>query len=75
MMQLDNIDKYYGIPKEEISCPSCGLKYGHHKTKVCKKCELCTSCVKDSSPCDICKDKEIITAKDFIENVLGFQPL
>ena len=29
-----NTDKIYGVPIEEIGCPGCGRKYGHHKTKV-----------------------------------------
>lgn len=39
-----NIDKKYRIPVEEISCPGCGRKYGHHKTKVDTKSRVLFLC-------------------------------
>lgn len=33
-------------PDEEVSCPSCGKLYGHHKTIVCKGCEEYSACHK-----------------------------
>ncbi len=83
MMQIENINKKYGIPKEEISCPSCGLVYGHHNTKVNKITEECSSCDKvrknvygDNDINNIeNKEEMLISAKEFIENILGYKPL
>jgi hypothetical protein len=82
MMQLDDINKKYGIPNEEISCPSCGMVYGHHKTKVNKITEECSACDKirknkygDNNPDNIENKKEmLISAEEFIENVLEYEP-
>jgi hypothetical protein len=43
----EEIDEVYGIPKSEISCPDCGRKYGHHKTLVDIKTQICSSCLKN----------------------------
>ena len=64
-----NIDKKYRIPVDEISCPGCGQKYGHHNTKVDLISQECSSCVKNSN-----KPMELVTSKEFIENVLGYLP-
>lgn len=61
-----NIDKKYGIPVEEISCPGCGRKYGHHKTKVDINSQECSKCAT--------VDVELVTAEYFIETVLGYIP-
>lgn len=58
---FEEIDDKYGIPKKEISCPSCGRKYGHHKTNVCKSCEECSSC------CG-CENQELIDSDNFIKD-------
>jgi len=64
-----DIDKKYGVPREEISCPSCGQKYGHHKTKVDTNTQECVPCAK-------LRGGEIneITAEEFIEKTLGYKP-
>ena len=64
-----NIDKVYGIPVEEISCPSCGRKYGHHNTGVDIKSQECSKCAKE-----LYKDVEIVSTKYFIEDILGYIP-
>lgn len=67
-----NIDKKYGVPIEEIACPGCGQKYGHHKTKVCSNCSECSKC------CGCLKRSEkqnLWDADEFIKNVLGYQPV
>lgn len=65
-----NIDKKYGVPREEISCPGCGQKYGHHNTKVDSISQECSKCATDSGYTDV----ELVSAEDFIEKVLGYQP-
>jgi hypothetical protein len=62
-----NIDKIYGVPVEEISCPGCGRKYGHHKTKVDINSQECSSCVKIFGYTDV----KLVDAKYFIEKILG----
>lgn len=66
-----NIDKTYLVPVEEISCPGCGQKYGHHNTKVDIHSEECSSCAKEFRNE---KDIELVSAKDFIENILEIKP-
>lgn len=65
------IDKKYLVPIENISCPGCGRKYGHHNTKVDIISEECSSCVKERGN----KIYNLTTAKDFIENHLDIKPL
>jgi hypothetical protein len=60
------IDKKYGMPVEEISCPCCGRKYGHHKTKVDINSEECSKCATGNV--------ELFTSKYFIETILGYIP-
>lgn len=66
-----NIDNKYRIPVEEISCPGCGRKYGHHKTKVDIISEECSSCVKEYGY----KEVDLISADKFIESILGYKPI
>lgn len=67
-----NIDKEYLISIEEISCPGCGRKYGHHNTKVDIKSEECSACVKEfRSSIDI----ELVEASYFIEEILGYKKM
>jgi hypothetical protein len=66
----DNIDKIYGVPIKEIACPSCGRKYGHHKTKVDMISQECSSCVKEFGY----KEVNFVDAKVFIEETLGYKP-
>ncbi len=69
-MANDEIDKKYRVPISEIGCPGCGLKYGHHRTKVDTISEECSKCAKDSGY----KKVELVTAKHFIEVILGYLP-
>lgn len=62
------IDKKYRVPIEEISCPGCGQRYGHHNTKVCEECAECSTCC-------WCDDKTLISPEEFIEEVIGYKPL
>lgn len=72
MVEYDEVDKVYGVPKEEISCPSCGFKYGHHRTKVDKNSEECSKCAIEKYG----KDKvDLISAAVFIQEILGYNPL
>ncbi len=64
------IDKKYHVPIENISCPGCGQKYGHHNTKVDINSEECSSCVKKWC----FENVELVTATYFIEIHLGFKP-
>lgn len=66
-----NIDKKYRIPVEEISCPVCGRKYGHHKTKVDIISQECSTCVKEFRY----KKFNFISAEEFIEQILQIKPL
>lgn len=65
-----NIDSKYLVPLEEISCPGCGRKYGHHKTKVDTISQECSSCVKEFNY----EEYNLISAKEFIEDILGIKP-
>ncbi len=64
------IDKKYGVPIEEISCPGCGLKYGHHKTKVDINSQECSICAKK---CYI--NIKLVTAEYFIEKILNYNKI
>lgn len=66
----DNIDKIYGIPTKEISCPGCGQKYGHHNTKVDINTQECSSCAKDRG-----EELKLVNAKYFIETILEIKPI
>lgn len=70
-VMYDKIDKKYSIPVELISCPGCGLRYGHHRTKVDVISQECSECVKKRG----FKDTDFVSAKYFIENVLDFHPI
>lgn len=65
-----NIDKKYRVPIEEISCPGCGQKYGHHNTKVDTISEECSACVKEWERTEF----NLVDAKYFIENILEIKP-
>lgn len=69
-MIIYNIDKKYGVPVDEISCPGCGRKYGHHKTKVDINSQECSNCIKEFGG----KNVELVDATYFIEEVLGYKP-
>lgn len=61
-MSKYDIDKVYGVPIEELSCPSCGNRYSG---TVCENCEECNKCC-------MCNEPQYITAEYFIENILGY---
>lgn len=64
------IDKKYGIPVDEISCPGCGRKYGHHNTKVDINSQECSVCAEEFNY----KNIELVDADYFIETVLDYKP-
>lgn len=66
-----DIDKKYRIPIEEISCPGCGRKYGHHRTKVDINSQECSSCCKEYN----LEDVKLVDAKYFIEEILEYKPV
>ncbi len=53
------------IPDEYITCPGCGLKYGHHNTKVDTISEECATCVKKMDY----KQINMVTAEEFIKKL------
>jgi hypothetical protein len=63
------IDKKYLVPVEEISCPGCGQKYGHHNTNVDLISQECSKCCKSRD--DVV---EMVSAKFFIESILEITP-
>jgi len=65
-----NIDKKYGVPIKNLTCPGCGLKYGHHRTKVDLNSEECSKCVKDFNR----ENVDLVTADYFIETILEIKP-
>lgn len=64
------IDEKYRVPVEEISCPCCGQRYGHDGTGVDLNSEECSECVEEYGY----EDVRLVSAEDFIENVLGYSP-
>ncbi len=58
----------WGLPKDEVSCPSCGKIYGHHRTKVCSQCEECEPCCK-ARPINQCDGSGLVTADQFVEKL------
>ena len=76
-MQIENVSKRYGIPKEEISCPDCGRVYGHHNTFVCHECERCSKCCEELSCINENSNfpHNFVSAKYFIEFVLNIKPI
>lgn len=65
------MNKKYGVPNKEISCPSCGQVYGHHNTKVDINSEECSKCATDMAFENI----KLVSATEFIEKYLGYLPL
>lgn len=65
-----SIDKKYRVPVEEISCPGCGRRYGHHKTTVDTLTQECSSCVKNFGY----KEFNFVSDKEFIEQILQIKP-
>lgn len=67
---MSKIDKKYLVPLKNISCPGCGLRYGHHKTKVDKITEECSTCCKRMKY----KKTDLIDADEFITTILEILP-
>ena len=67
---MHNIDKIYKVPVELISCPGCGRRYGHHKTKVDLISQECSICCKENNY----KKVDLMDAKYFIEEILYITP-
>lgn len=65
-----SIDKKYRVPVEEISCPGCGRRYGHHKTTVDTISQECSSCVKKFEYTEF----NFVSSTDFIEQILEIKP-
>jgi hypothetical protein len=63
------IDEVYKVPVEEISCPRCGLRYGHHNTGVDTISQECSKCATKNYGDDV----EIVDADYFIEEILGYK--
>jgi hypothetical protein len=54
----DIIEKF-GLPRKEVSCPSCGRVYGAYKRKVCINCQECSKC------CE-CGKSGFVSAEQFV---------
>lgn len=68
MRDITEISKKWEMPKEEVSCPSCGYEYGHHRTQVDSISEECSTCAKKSGY----KKINLMSATEFINKyVLG----
>ena len=65
-----NIDSKYSIPVEEISCPGCGRRYGHHRTKVDILSQECSKCAKERGG-----EMDLVDSTYFIEEILEIKPL
>lgn len=61
----------YGVPDKYVSCPGCGDLYGHNGTKVDLLSEECSDCVEEYGY----KEVDLVEAKFFIEDVLGYKQL
>jgi hypothetical protein len=44
MVNSDDIVEKWGLPRDHVSCPSCGELYGTKNRKACKTCEECSKC-------------------------------
>ena len=67
---MNNIDKKYGVPIENISCPGCGKKYGYYNRKVDINSEECSKCAYDFKR----KNIKLVEAEYFIEKILEYKP-
>lgn len=66
-MSNNSIGKVYGVHIKDISCPGCGRRYGHHKTKVDTISRKCSSCVKQQSYTEV----NLVSAEEFIQGLLS----
>ena len=69
--RFTKIDNKYKIPIEEILCPGCGLRYGHHNTQVDLISQECSKCCKDQGYEEI----KLASATYFVEQILGYLPI
>jgi len=60
------ISKKWGVPVEEVSCPDCGLQYGHHNTKVDIISEMCSVCVKERGYTKV----NLVEAEEYVSKML-----
>ena len=58
-MSYGEIVEKWGLPRKDVSCPSCGELYGSHNTKVCVDCEECSRCC-------VCGSNNFVIAEIFI---------
>ncbi len=66
---MTEIDKEYLIPIDDISCPNCGRRYGHHNSLVETNTELCKPCfIKKPSSYNI--KPKYVTGQKFIHFIL-----
>lgn len=63
---MNDINKKYGVPNKMVSCPGCGLVYGHHNTKVDTISQECSTCVKAFKYPEV----NLIKAEEFIKILL-----
>lgn len=66
-----DINNDYGVPNEEISCPSCGQVYGTNHPLVDANSGECGQCAREMGYNDI----NLIDASEFIEKYLGYSKL
>ena len=46
----EQIDKETGLPREYVSCPSCGFMYGYQNRMACVACNECSKCCRCCPP-------------------------
>ena len=61
--QYDIVEKY-GLPRKDVSCPSCGNIYGAYNRRVCTTCEECSKCCS-------CGNSGFVSAIQFINNYIS----
>lgn len=52
----------WGLPREHVSCPGCGLVYGSRNGTVCGHCEECNECC-SCAP----QDQRLMEPDEFVE--------
>ena len=60
--ELYDIVEKWGLPRDMVSCPSCGYIYGAYNRKVCTNCEECSKC------CN-CDHSGFVSAEQFIQHL------
>lgn len=64
------IDSAYLVPIEDISCPGCGQRFGHHGSLSCTDCEECSSCHKGRGISFPCAGGEALKGPEMIRFVM-----